>query len=79
MKARPSAAQDFTPRFAFLAGRAATEAQGRQDGVGAEFQRAMFQFQGGISDEDNERRFDYPVKKKYLAFGENGRITYPEA
>ena len=39
---------------------------------------AMFQFQGGSSDEDNERLFADLVKKKYLAIGENGRITYPE-
>ena len=39
----------------------------------------MFQFQGGISDENNERLFADLVRKKYLAIGENGPITYPEA
>lgn len=39
---------------------------------------AMFQFQGGISDEDKERLFTDLVKKKLILVGENGRITYPE-
>jgi hypothetical protein len=39
---------------------------------------AMFQFQGGISDEDKERIFSELRKGKHIVVGETGRVQYPE-
>jgi hypothetical protein len=39
---------------------------------------AMFQFQGGISDEDKEKMFAELQKGKHIVVTENGRVQYPE-
>lgn len=39
---------------------------------------AMFQFQGGISEEDKERIFSALVKRRHIVIGENGRVHYPK-
>lgn len=38
---------------------------------------AMFQFQGGISDQDKERIFSLLLKARHIDVGKNGRIQYP--
>lgn len=38
----------------------------------------MFQFQGGISDDDKERMFSELQKRRHIVVGENGRVQYPE-
>jgi hypothetical protein len=38
---------------------------------------AMFQFQGGISDEDKERMFSELQKRGHIVVAENGRVQYP--
>jgi len=37
----------------------------------------MFQFQGGISDEDKERMFSELQKRGHIVVAENGRVQYP--
>ena len=39
---------------------------------------AMFQFQGGISDDDKERMFSELKMRKHIVVAENGRVQYPE-
>jgi hypothetical protein len=39
---------------------------------------AMFQFQGGISDDDKERIFSELQKRGHIVVAENGRVQYPE-
>lgn len=39
---------------------------------------AMFQFQGGISDDDKEKMFAELKKRKHIVVAENGRVQYPE-
>ena len=39
---------------------------------------AMFQFQGGISDDDKERMFSELQKRRHIIVGDNGRVHYPE-
>ena len=39
---------------------------------------AMFQFQGGISDDDKETLFSELIRLKQIAIGPNDRIQYPE-
>lgn len=39
---------------------------------------AMFQFRGGISDEDRERMFAALVKAREIVVTETGKVTYPE-
>jgi len=39
---------------------------------------AMFQFQGGISDDDKEKLFSELLKKRHIIVTENNRISYPE-
>jgi hypothetical protein len=39
---------------------------------------AMFQFQGGISDDDKEMMFAELKKRKHIVVAENGRVQYPE-
>jgi hypothetical protein len=39
---------------------------------------AMFQFQGGISDEDKERIFSELQRYRYIVMVENGRVQYAE-
>lgn len=39
---------------------------------------AMFQFQGGISDEDKERVFSELQRYRYIVMVENGRVQYAE-
>lgn len=39
---------------------------------------AMFQFRGGISDEDKERMFAALVKARAIVVAENGKVSYPE-
>ncbi|HSE18560.1 MAG TPA: hypothetical protein VLB46_16010 [Pyrinomonadaceae bacterium] len=38
---------------------------------------AMFQFRGGISDDDKERIFSELHKARHIAITENGHIQYP--
>jgi hypothetical protein len=38
---------------------------------------AMFQFQGGISDDDKEKMFAELKKRKHIVLAENGRVQYP--
>ena len=38
---------------------------------------AMFQFQGGISDDDKERMFSELQKRGHIVVAENGRVQYP--
>jgi len=38
---------------------------------------AMFQFQGGISDQDKEKLMDELVHKGHVTIGANGRVEYP--
>lgn len=38
---------------------------------------AMFQFQGGISDEDKERMFSELQKRGHIVVARNGRVQYP--
>jgi hypothetical protein len=38
---------------------------------------AMFQFQGGISDEDKERMFSELQKRGHIVVADNGRVQYP--
>ena len=38
---------------------------------------AMFQFQGGISDEDKERMFSELQKRGHIVVAENGSVQYP--
>src|SRR5690242_20063757 len=38
---------------------------------------AMFQFQGGISDQDKERMFSELQKRGHIVVAENGRVQYP--
>ena len=40
---------------------------------------AMFQFQGGISDEDKETMFSELLKRRHVVVGDKGRIHYPES
>ena len=40
--------------------------------------KAMFQFQGGISDADCERVIAELQKKRIIRVDENGRISYPD-
>ncbi len=40
--------------------------------------RAMFQFQGGISDSDQERIVSDLQKRGYFSIAGNGRVVYPE-
>ena len=37
---------------------------------------AMFQFQGGVSDQDKETIVKELIRRKVLAVDENGRVTY---
>lgn len=37
---------------------------------------AMFQFQGGVSDDDKEKILTALIKKKVLTIGEGNRVTY---
>lgn len=39
---------------------------------------AMFQFQGGISDDDKERIFSELQKRGHIGVAENGRVQYRE-
>jgi hypothetical protein len=39
---------------------------------------AMFQFQGGISDEDKETIFSELLKRRHVIAGDKDRIQYPE-
>lgn len=39
---------------------------------------AMFQFRGGISDEDKEKMLAALVNARAIAVAENGRVTYPD-
>lgn len=39
---------------------------------------AMFQFQGGISDNDKERMFSELQKRRHIIVGDKGRVQYPE-
>lgn len=39
---------------------------------------AMFQFQGGISDDDKERMFSELQKRRHIIVGDNGRVQYPD-
>lgn len=39
---------------------------------------AMFQFRGGISDEDKEKMFEALVKARAINVSESGKIMYPE-
>jgi hypothetical protein len=39
---------------------------------------AMFQFQGGISDDDKEKMLSELKKRKHIVVAENGRVQYPE-
>ena len=50
---------------------------GKKDGVLNSI-GAMFQFQGGVSDEDRERLFSELVHKEYIQLKDNGRIVYSE-
>jgi hypothetical protein len=38
----------------------------------------MFQFQGGISDDDKERMFSELQKRRHIIVDDNGRLQYPE-
>ena len=38
---------------------------------------AMFQFRGGISDEDKEKMFSALVNAQAIVVAENGKVTYP--
>jgi len=38
---------------------------------------AMFQFRGGISDEDKEKMFAALVNARAIVVAENGKVTYP--
>jgi hypothetical protein len=38
---------------------------------------AMFQFQGGVSEEDKETIFSELLKRRHIAVSENGRVQYP--
>jgi hypothetical protein len=38
---------------------------------------AMFQFQGGISDDDKERMFSELQKRGHIVVAENGSVQYP--
>jgi hypothetical protein len=40
---------------------------------------AMFQFQGGVSDEDKETIFSELLKRQHIAVSESGRVQYPGA
>jgi hypothetical protein len=40
---------------------------------------AMFQFQGGVSDEDKEKLFAELVRKRLITVEANGRVQYPGA
>lgn len=39
---------------------------------------AMFQFRGGISEEDKEKMFAALVNARAIAVAENGKVTYPD-
>lgn len=39
---------------------------------------AMFQFQGGISDDDKEKMFSELQKRRHIVVGDDGRVQYPE-
>ena len=39
---------------------------------------AMFQFQGGISDDDKEKLLSELLKKRHFTITENNRVHYPE-
>jgi len=42
------------------------------------FISAMFQFQGGISEEDKNHIISVLQKMKILSISENGKVTYPD-
>ena len=39
---------------------------------------AMFQFRGGISDEDKEKMLAALVNARAIVVAENGKVTYPD-
>ena len=39
---------------------------------------AMFQFQGGISDQDKEKILAALVKHRHIVMGDKRSVTYPE-
>lgn len=40
---------------------------------------AMFQFQGGVSEEDREKLFAELLRTRHIKLGENNRVHYTEA